>query len=205
MTEITITKLPAGKLNDAAELLSRAFYKDPLLLYLFPDEQERFKSGSRFFLPNLQHAAADGQMFTTRSFRGIAAWRFMGFVPDSTKSSDYDPRSQLPKTMGKDPFGRLMNVVNCIAPMHKNLMKEKHYYLLFLGIDTDWQGKGIGSQLISPILQRADKEGITCYLETNTEIDVKFYAKHGFQVGDKREIIPGQFDVWGLIRPPRTR
>ncbi|MBN1376509.1 MAG: GNAT family N-acetyltransferase [Dehalococcoidia bacterium] len=204
MTDTTITRLPIGKLNDAAELLMRAFYQDPLLLYLFPDEKDRRESGKRFFLPNLQHAAADGQMLTTNLFRGVAIWRWLGFEPESAKSSDYDPRSQLPQTMGKEPFSRLMNMVSCIAPMHKNLMKDKHYYLLFLGIDTGWQGKGIGSQLISPMLQRADREGITCYLETNTEIDIKFYATHGFQVGEQLEIVPGQFNVWGLTRLPKT-
>ena len=34
--------------------------------------------------------------------------------------------------------------------------------------------------LLRPLLERADKDGKTCYLETLNEPNVEFYARHGF-------------------------
>jgi len=104
--------------------------------------------------------------------------------------------------MGMNAFKRLMNVVKCTGEMHHKLVTGNHYYLLFLGVDTEWQGKGIGSILIKTVLKTADEKGLTCYLETNKEKNVAFYRKHGFHIGEQRQIEDGGPGVWGLVRKP---
>ena len=201
----TVIKLPESKMNDAADLLARAFFDDPLMLYLFPDDLERRGMGKRFFLPNMKHAAQLGQLYTTNSFKGVAVWRFFGIEPDAEKGSADDPRAQLPANMGADAFQRLMNVVQCTTEIHRKLMQVQHCYLLFLGVDTGWQGKGIGGLLIKPVLNMADEKGLPCYLETNKAINVEFYRKQGFEVGEERQIPAGGPYVWGLVRSPKTK
>ena len=201
----TVIKLPELKMNDAAELLARAFYDDPLMLYLFPDDLERLDMGKRFFLLNMKHAAQQGQLYTTDSFKGVAVWRFFGIEPEVEKESADDPRAQLPAYMGADAFQRLMNVVQCTTEIHRKLMQVKHCYLLFLGVDTVWQGKGTGGLLIKPVLDRADEKGLACYLETNKARNVEFYRKQGFEIGEERQIPAGGPYVWGLVRSPKTK
>ena len=46
------------------------------------------------------------------------------------------------------------------------------------------QGRGVGSALLEPALARADGEGMPCYLETQKEENLSFYARHGFAVRD---------------------
>jgi GNAT superfamily N-acetyltransferase len=71
-----------------------------------------------------------------------------------------------------------------------------------LGVSPQMQGKGIGSKLIEPVLQRADAMGYKCYLETETEINVKFYEKNSFHV--EQEFIEPKHGLkyWAMIRNP---
>ena len=110
----TVIKLPESKMNDAADLLARAFFDDPLMLYLFPDDLERRDMGKRFFLPNMKHAAQQGQLYTTDTFKGVAVWRFFGIEPEAEKGSDDDPRAQLPANMGS----RCISKADERRPMH---------------------------------------------------------------------------------------
>jgi predicted N-acetyltransferase YhbS len=41
---------------------------------------------------------------------------------------------------------------------------------------------GIGSQLMQPVLQRADESGLACYLETMKACNIAFYGRQGFEV-----------------------
>jgi GNAT superfamily N-acetyltransferase len=69
-----------------------------------------------------------------------------------------------------------------------------------LGVDPDYQGKGYASQLLRPMLARADKEGIPCYLETQLGKNVALYEHFGFRVAEQG-IIPGSNVMsWAMVR-----
>jgi ribosomal protein S18 acetylase RimI-like enzyme len=44
--------------------------------------------------------------------------------------------------------------------------QEPHWYLQTLAVRPDRQRQGVGSFLISPTLERADRDGLPVYLET---------------------------------------
>ncbi|MBU0596347.1 GNAT family N-acetyltransferase, partial [Candidatus Bipolaricaulota bacterium] len=77
-----------------------------------------------------------------------------------------------------------------------------HWYLMALGVAPGRQGRGIGARLLSPILRRASDEGLPCYLETQTERNVTFYGKLGFEVLlEEREPVGG-LPLWFMARQP---
>jgi len=87
--------------------------------------------------------------------------------------------------------------------IHKQIMDDKpHWYLWVLGVAPDSQGKGIGSRLIQPVLDCSDKEQISCYLETETERNVAFYEKRGFEVVSEGEVPGYDLKLWSLLREP---
>ena len=74
-----------------------------------------------------------------------------------------------------------------LGDLEKLHPSEPHYYLEFIGTDPAHQGKGMGTQLITPMVERCDTEGVPAYLESSNLRNVPFYARHGFeQVGRKR-------------------
>jgi GNAT superfamily N-acetyltransferase len=197
-----VVELPASKINEAAVLLSKVFWDDPMTVFLYPDIAERRDKKPSFYQLNIEHAAVGGELYTTSSFKGIAVWRFPGDEARRKVDSGKDPRNRLPEVMGAGPFERLMVITESIYAMHRGLVKGKHCYLLFLGVEPGQQQKGIGSLLIKPVLRRADEQGLPCYLETMKEVNLAFYGKHGFRVADEKQIADGGPHIWALLRPP---
>jgi ribosomal protein S18 acetylase RimI-like enzyme len=74
---------------------------------------------------------------------------------------------------------------------------------MVLGVDPPRQGQGVGSALMAPVLARADAAAQPCYLETNKEINVKLYTKHGFEVQFEGDIPNGGPYLWTMKRMPR--
>jgi GNAT superfamily N-acetyltransferase len=68
-----------------------------------------------------------------------------------------------------------------------------------LGTDPRYQGKGIGSALLAPVLEQCDAEGLPAYLESTKERNVPFYARHGFEVTESFRVGGGP-TVWGMWR-----
>jgi GNAT superfamily N-acetyltransferase len=196
-----VVGLPVSRIREAAALLSRVFWDDPMAVFLFPDTGERRELQPHFYTTNIEHAAVGGELYTTSSFKGVAVWRFPGDDTRQKVEPGKDPRNRLPELMGRGPFERLMVITESLYAMHRSLVKGKHCYLLFLGVEPGQQQKGIGSLLIKPVLQRADDEGLPCYLETMKEVNLAFYGKHGFRVGDEKQIADGGPHIWALLRP----
>jgi ribosomal protein S18 acetylase RimI-like enzyme len=198
----TAVELPSSRIGEAAALLTKVFWNDPMTIFLYPDIAERRDLQPSFYEMNIEHAAVGGELYTTSSFKGIAVWRFPGDETRQKVDSGKDPRDRLPETMGAGPFERLMVIVECTYAMHKSLVEGKHCYLLFLGVAPGQQQQGIGSLLIRPVLKKADEQGLPCYLETMKEVNLAFYRKHGFRVADEKQIANGGPHIWALLRPP---
>src|SRR5262249_45813816 len=79
--------------------------------------------------------------------------------------------------------------------------KIPHAHLVFLGVSTAAQGKGVGSALLKTTLAPVDAAHLPAYLETSSQRNVDLYARHGFEV-------TGEFDkpglhMWTMTRPAR--
>ena len=63
--------------------------------------------------------------------------------------------------------------------------KDRHWYLQMLGTQSERQGHGVGSAILTPVLERCDREGERVYLESTKERNIPFYTRHGFQVTEE--------------------
>lgn len=55
-------------------------------------------------------------------------------------------------------------------------------------MDSAYQGKGIGGELLKHLLDKLDGQGDICYLETAKKANVKIYKRYGFIVAHKERI-----------------
>jgi hypothetical protein len=78
---------------------------------------------------------------------------------------------------------------------------EPHWYLSVLSIEPASQGKGHGSALIAPGLERADRQGVGVWLETQAEKNLPFYHRFGFELITRVEADPG-IPLWMMWRRP---
>ena len=64
------------------------------------------------------------------------------------------------------------------------------------------QGKGFGSKLLRPMMQKFDNEKTICFLETQNPSNIPIYEKLGFEVAKEGIIPEANLHHWGMIRTP---
>lgn len=202
-----IVRLQRAQRARAVESLTRAFHDDPMWSCVLPDPETRPDALRPMWDALIGFARVYGAAYTTPNGEGACCW----IAPGNTKTTVWQmlrtgmalPRSMM--RLPKDARDRFFKLMRFIDERHKRLMTGPHWYLWALGVDPDAQGQGIGGALLRPVLERADADGVPCYLETQTEANVAFYRKRGFEtVLEEREPVGG-LPVWFMVRSPRRR
>jgi ribosomal protein S18 acetylase RimI-like enzyme len=200
--DIRFTPLPPERYPDAAQALARAFFDNPAMMYVVPDDEGRRRALPWFFGRALRVAQLYGEAQTTPDgVHGAAIWLPPGDTIITPWRIVRSGMIMAPFKFGLPAFRRFMLVMNRFEDWHKRDMPPEHWYLMVLGVEPERQGQGMGSALISPGLARADRERLPCYLETDKEINVTFYRKHGFEVVVEEELPDGP-RVWTMRREP---
>jgi GNAT superfamily N-acetyltransferase len=91
-----------------------------------------------------------------------------------------------------------------LATVERHHPEEPHRYLACLGTHGAAQGKGLGSTVLSRMLERCDEEGIPVYAESSNPRNLAFYFRHGFaEHGDAIRPTPTAPPVFPIWRDPR--
>ena len=200
------THLKESQLDEAGEVLGRAFFDDPLMAYILPDEDTRSGKLSWFMRAGAKYGQLYGEVHTTpESVDGAACWLPPGEADMSMLRMARAGMLMVPFKLGLGAFRRFLKINDHMEELHKRDMPEDHWYLMILGVDTEKQGQGVGGSLVAPMLARADAEGLPCYLETMKERNVAFYEKHGFKVVVEDDLPDGGPHFWTMKRPARGR
>lgn len=81
--------------------------------------------------------------------------------------------------------------------------KAPHWYLFVLGVDPAHQGTGKGGALLRRLCERADREGVVSFLETDEERNVGLYRRFGYEIVEENDT-PFGFRMWHMRRPALT-
>lgn len=202
--ETRTLRLQDAQLAESSQVLARAFFDDPMTMYVLPDDDQRrdvlpafMQAGSRICLPH-------GEVYTTPgAVLGSANWLPPGRTELTDDALGAAGLPEVLERMGDEAAGRFGGFMEQMAELHEKAMPAEHWYLLILGVDPPRQGQGIGGKLIEPILRRADTEGRQCYLETMKPKNVTFYQKHGFEVVVEDDVAGGGLHFWTMRRNPK--
>jgi len=181
--QVNVPNLEAAQIDEAGHMLARAFFDDPMVMYVIPDPEKRRRHLPWFFSLATRYGQPYGESFTTPgNVDGAAIWLPPGRAMTSSLRMIRLGLLLAPFKFGLPTFMRFMNTTNQLERLHKRDVSPEHWYLFVLGVDPARQGQGVGGTIISPILERADRDRLPCYLETAKERNVTFYRKHGFEV-----------------------
>jgi ribosomal protein S18 acetylase RimI-like enzyme len=192
-----------AQLSDARPLavaLARAFEDDPVITWLLPGHRARHRRLAGLFELELRllHLPLQ-EAYTTADMSGAALWAPPGRWPT--------PPIRLVRAAPRLAWtlrSRLRRAVLSVAALERIHPPESHWYLTIVGTDPDRQGRGIGSALLAPVLQRCDGDGTPAYLESSKESNVGFYRRLGFEVLDTVELPGGGPPVWPMWREPQA-
>jgi ribosomal protein S18 acetylase RimI-like enzyme len=82
----------------------------------------------------------------------------------------------------------------------ENFEINPHIYLAVLGVSQKHQRKGFGGKMLKALIELADTLGLPIYFETQTEGNVVFYKKFGFEVMKEISLPNFNFPMWYMVR-----
>lgn len=89
--------------------------------------------------------------------------------------------------------------------IERHAMEGPHWYLAIVAVAPDAQCRGLGTQVLAPMLERCDAEGLPAALDTSAPDNVGFYERLGFAVHAEADVPGGGPHLWFMRRDPGGR
>ena len=181
MSRRQVGHLMDSRLSEIAEALAQAFQDDPLQSYTFPDPEERRRLSPAHFTAILRYGQLAGHVLAgaEEGSGAIVALPPGAGTPEMAEAAGL---TRLPETIGAEAAGRFGRMIEYAEALHHRDMPDPHWYVMVLGVAPAFQGQGYARSLMQPLFDRADLEGLPCYLETTQPKNVGLYERFGFRV-----------------------
>jgi len=198
-----ITTATPSDLDETVDCLATAFAQDPITGFLLqsgPGYRERV---TQFFsLLMRARIALEMPVLVVRDTAGIhgAAMGYSTVRPEWPRgiTEDWDRFERA--TPG---FTDRMAVYDEVAAKYKP--PAPHYYLGVIGIDPNFHGCGIGTQLLKSFCDLSASDRLSCgvYIETAQASNLGFYERAGFAETGRGSL--GNATLWCMYHPHGPR
>ena len=111
---------------------------------------------------------------------GAAAW-LLPRSPELDASESSKKAKYLASVLGPRGMQNYYKIVRYMGPLATQVVPRDAWYLSIIGVLPSAQGRGIGAALLAGTLDEATDASVTCYLETFTPRNLKFYERMGFR------------------------
>jgi len=202
LSKENIITLDKTQVKAAGEVLGRALKDDPVSVWDIPDKEKRHAVMKHVFQMTSCLGVKYGETHATSpNLEGIAVW--LPYINKEFKeiiNIGCMLKSKMYK-LGREAGKRIKPIEEHITKVHREFAPGDHWYLQTLGVEPAHQGKGYGSLLMEYMLEKIDATNpLPVFLETSTEINVKFYKRFGFEVMKEGIIPETDVDQWYLLR-----
>jgi len=170
-----IVKASADQAEQVALTLAAGFHDDPIFRWLVPDDQRRREVLPPTFLLFAGALMAHDETYVTADGAGAALW----MPPGRELIAEDDAEefgARLIEVCGADA-PRMLEIVEVLDEHHPH---EPCYFLNFMAVTPEAQGRGVGSGMLEHALDRCDREGVPAYLDATSERNKELYERHGF-------------------------
>ncbi len=190
----------------AAAVLGRAFAAYTLFQYYFHDETERQEAAQTFASISLSLCLKYGEVYASSDrLEGVAAWLPPGKAPFGGWQIVRSVPLSFLATFARQGAGAMWPYGRFVDRLHRRLVPYPHWYLEIIGVDPVYQGRGFSSRLLTPMLERIDRDQMPCFLETNTEKNVAIYRRFGFEVVSEDRLSGTEVTSFAMLRNAQAR
>ncbi|WP_123788348.1 GNAT family N-acetyltransferase [Phytoactinopolyspora halophila] len=190
----------AGDLPAIRSILARAYTSDPLMRWIFPDDEHRLESTAAWLGVLAERYFATGSITTdgAPTPHAVAVWQLPGgsAPPDGSLPTAGGLLAALIGTERAGAVGNGLRAIQSVTPSHP------FAYLQFLAVHPDWQRRGHGTALLRAGLDEARRRGLPVQLETTNPENVPFYRAHGFEVTSTLDLPPDGPTLWAMSHYP---
>ncbi len=186
-------------LDAVRAVVARAFEDDPLMRWVFPDDDRRLESTAAWLGLFVEAYARSGRLDSVDAGGATAAAALWRIPADTDLALPTLPTlpGLLTALVGPTRAAGLRGGFRVLAGLRPN---GPHAYLHFLAVDPPHQRTGLGRRVIAPGLAAAAELGLGTHLETNEEANLGFYRSLGFKVTAERRLAPDGPPVWAMWR-----
>ncbi|MGZ4942607.1 MAG: GNAT family N-acetyltransferase [Halobacteriota archaeon] len=195
--KVKIREMKKADIPQVADVLAKAYATNPVFLAIYQGKPmvarrlqitfaAEFKYGSgNFFIAELDGRILGGMW--------IAEW------PACQATS---LKMILPGVRAAGGLAPLIRITKMLGAWKKHDPQKPHWHLKIVGIEPDFQSKGIGSQMMELYCDIVDRNKLEGYLETDRPENVPFYERFGFKVVEEEIEIGVKY--WLMLRPAKV-
>ncbi|MFG1805217.1 GNAT family N-acetyltransferase [Streptomyces sp. NPDC049040] len=185
----------AGQDDRAAvtDLLDRVFRDDAVSGWVFPDPTDRQNKHGVMMGVFLDTALAEGYVDMAVDGSAAALWFS---VPAGGHPADDAGPAELRRVV--DPANERVEAIGRILDA-AHPKERAHEHLMLIAVDSTARSQGRGTELITSVLSRCDREGLAAYLEASSTRSRALYARLGFVwSGDTIDLPegPSMYPMW---------
>lgn len=190
-----LTRAEADDALRLGDITAKAFKNDPFNKWLFGSETQMRHT----FTALAKHVYGPHGICHTYGQTGATMWCEPGVSKDL-------PALAVPGLLFKilvSGGGRaLPNILAVDKGMAQHKPSKPFVYLFSIGVLQSEQGKGIGRQMMSPVLEACDISGQAVYLESSNPDNHGFYASLGFKRLELFSPVAGSPPLEAMWRDP---
>ena len=160
---------------DLAQTLAAAFFHDPVFAWVYPAAARRREILPRWFEIVIEGILPHKEIMTTEAVVAGAIW-----VPP-----DAEVDERVWTALGEVSEEYAPRLVECLELLDEHHPDDPHHYLFLVGTRPEWQGQGLGSAVMRPVLDVCDRDAVPAYLEATSEHNKRLYLRNGFEVGGR--------------------
>ena len=199
---IDVTAARRAEVKSLSKVLGRAFFDDPVMQWMMPDDARRAKALPRIFAAMTRHHFLAGDAVELARRDGGLGAAALWDPPGRWQTTTREDLAMLP-TFLLAMRGESKRGMEVSELMKRHHPEEPHWYLAVIGSDPDVRGAGFGQALMASRLDRCDAEGAPAYLESTKESNVPYYLRFGFEVTGELVVPGGGPAMWQMWRAPR--
>ncbi len=181
---------------DVMETLARAFAHDPVVRWLYPDDDVYVRALPEFVMLAAGSAFDDGTVEVAGKGSAAAIW----VAPDvDVDRAEAGARwaAHFQQHVDEVRLGDVFAWGEQVGAAHPT---EPHWYLAALAVAPQMQGQGLGTALLRAGLDRCDRDGLPAYLESGNPRSRGLYERNGFEVTTELHVADAP-PSWPMLRP----
>lgn len=198
-----LVQISKHEFDKAVQVLTHAFYGDYLYSYFLPDEEQKHRYMPALFEYRLRQGLLAGKAYATSpEVEGVAVWIHSDKLRSSFLRDIRSGAFKLYRLVGRPAIERMVEFERFMTTQRNSYAVEPYIRLGPIAVDPNHQRKGYANRLLRPMLDYLDAQGLPCYIEVQSESNVSFYQRYGFEVHSQLVVPNTEIPHWDMFRNP---
>lgn len=173
----TVRPATLADIDGLRAMLARAFADDPLIAWALPNRVNRVEHTEAWLGWFLDAYLADGFVHCIDDLAAVL-WLPPGQRAAEPPEGTPTLHDLLTDLNGHDHATRVLTGFASSGPRRPT---DAHIYLHILGVAPEAQGKGLGAEVLGPMLTLSDDDVVSIHLESANPRNHAFYERLGFE------------------------